>query len=139
MAEPIGELEVGSIGEVAITVDPTMTAAVFAQGEDESFPDVLATPFMIGAMERACASLMAPLCALGTLSVGAKVEVAHFAPTPVGAMVRAFGKFAGREGALFWFDVWAEDEGGKIGKGRHARAFAEADAIVAKAEERMKK
>ncbi len=133
------EPEVGSVGQVETTVEATMTAAVFARSQGESFPPVLATPFMIGEMERACATLITPLLEPGSLSVGVRVDVTHFAPTAVGGKVVSYGRYTGREGALYWFDVWSEDDKGQIGKGRHARAIANAEAIVERADARMGK
>ena len=40
------------------------------------------------------------------------------------------------EGKLHWFEVWAEDPGGEVGRGRHARAVVEAGRITAGAKRR---
>ncbi len=126
MASP---LDPERVETVHLIVDPSMTADAFARDPDEHYPQVLATPVMIAEMERACAALLRPLLQSGDLSVGAKLEVSHIAPTPVGCQVRTSARFTGREGALYWFDVWSEDAGGKIGQGRHARAILPQSAI----------
>lgn len=118
---------------VQLTVEPSMTADAFARDPDEHYPQVLATPVMIAEMERACAALLRPLLRSGELSVGAKLDVSHVAPTPVGGRVTTSARFTGREGVLYWFNVWSEDSGGKIGQGRHARAILPQAAIESRA------
>jgi predicted thioesterase len=65
-----------------------------------------------------------------------RVEVSHIAPTPVSGLVVTRARFTGKEGRLYWFDVWSEDGGGTIGKGRHARAIVEEARLLAAAEAR---
>jgi predicted thioesterase len=91
---------------------------------------------MVREMERAAAKLMRPLLAPGQLSVGVRVEVSHIAPTPVSGLVVTRARFTGQEGKLYWFDVWSEDGGGTIGKGRHARAVVEEARLLDAAEAR---
>ena len=92
---------------------------------------------MVREMERAAAKLMRPLLAPGQLSVGVRVEVGHLAPTPVGGRVVTRARLAGREGRLYWFEVRAEDAGGVIGEGRHARAIVEEARLLAAAARRF--
>lgn len=128
----------GTTANVQTIVAAEMTAAIFARRPGERYPEVLATPYMIGEMERAAAAVLEPLLQEGQLSVGAKVEVSHFAPTPVGALLTSHARFVSQEGGIFWFDVWAEDPGGTVGKGRHGRAIVEATAITHKAASRRR-
>jgi predicted thioesterase len=129
----ITPLDPERVETVQLVVDMSMTAATFAREPNESYPQVLATPVMIAEMERACAALLRPMLQSGELSVGAKLDVSHVAPTPVGGQVRTSARFTGREGALYWFNVWSEDAGGKIGQGRHARAILSQSAIESRA------
>ncbi len=133
MASP---LDPERVETVRLVVDASMTADAFAREPNERYPQVLATPVMIAEMERACAALLRPVLQSGELSVGAKLDVSHTAPTPVGGQVRTSARFTGREGALYWFNVWSEDAGGKIGQGRHARAILPQSAIESRAESR---
>ena len=126
-------LQVGVFATVRTIVDASMTAAAFAREPGERYPAVLATPVMLGEMERAAASLLKPLLTDGQLSVGAKAEVAHFAPTPVGSVLISHARFVGQEGALYWFEVWSEDAGGVVGKGRHGRALVDGENIESRA------
>ena len=129
-------IDTGSVGEVVLTVTPSDTAARFGLEAGETYPEVLATACMIREMERAAARLMRPLLGPGQLSVGVRVEVGHLAPTPVGGVVTTRARLTAREGRLYWFDVWAEDAGGTIGRGRHARAVIDEARLLAAAEAR---
>lgn len=100
--------DIGQTYVLQSVVDPTRTALALATN-GEALPDVFATPFMIADMERACATILHPYLKDGEVSVGARIEVFHTAPTPVGSQVTATATFAAREGALYWFDVVAED------------------------------
>ncbi|MEM7636615.1 MAG: thioesterase [Pseudomonadota bacterium] len=113
-------------------VDSTRTALALA-ANGEALPDVFATPFMIADMERACAAILHPYLKEGEVSVGARIEVVHTAPTPVGSPVTATATFTAREGALYWFDVVAEDPGGRIGRGRIARAIVDQSMLMSTA------
>ncbi len=117
-------LERGATYELRAKVDVTRTAKALA-GKGEALPPVFGTPFMIADMERACAALLAPLLDDGKVSVGARIEVSHTAPTPIGSEVTATAQFTACDGPLYWFDVWAEDASGRIGKGRIARAIVD--------------
>ena len=133
-AEPAIDPE--AVGEVTLGVTAAETAARFGLAPGEVYPEVFATAHMVREMERAAAKLMRPLLGPGQLSVGVRVDVSHLAPTPVGGLVVTRARFAGREGKLYWFEVWAEDAGGAIGKGRHARAIVDEARLLAAAETR---
>lgn len=113
----------GQTAEVKNTVTPDRTAAAFGQNKEERYPAVLATPFLIADLERACAKILKPLLETGQLSVGAQIDVRHTAPTGVGGSYIAKATFVEEIPPLFWFDVVAEDAAGIIGKGRIARAI----------------
>jgi fluoroacetyl-CoA thioesterase len=86
---------------------------------------------MIAFMERASTQLLVPLLKPGEVSVGARIEVVHLAPTAIGSAVVCSARFVEVQGPLYWFEVWGEDEQRRIGKGRIARAIvAEADLVA---------
>lgn len=122
----------GDHASIDNVVTAARTAAAFAEGKDERFPAVLATPFLIADLERACALMLTPLLREGQLSVGAHIDVRHVAPTGIGGRYKAEAVFSGKDGALFWFDVRASDAAGTIAKGRIARAIVEEAAIIAR-------
>ena len=55
----------------------------------------------------------------------------------MGSEVTVTAQFTAQEGPLYWFDVWAEDAGGRIGKGRIARAIVDQEALLTKAGARI--
>jgi len=82
---------------------------------------VLATPSMIGFMERVARDLMERNLPDGYSSVGVWVDVRHLAATPVDARVRVSCEVTGVNGRKVDFSVQAWDEVEKIGEGRHQR------------------
>jgi predicted thioesterase len=118
-------------------VRPEMTASAVADRAGERYPAVLSTPCLIGEMERTAAAILQPILAGSEVSVGAVVEIKHFAPTPVGASLRTHARFTGRDEKLFWFEVWSEDPAGIVGKGRHGRAIVAISTIEASAATRL--
>ncbi|QFT34223.1 Fluoroacetyl-CoA thioesterase [Labrenzia sp. THAF82] len=128
-------LEVGATHTLDVLVTDANTAAHLAEN-GETLPPVFATPFMLAAMERACAAILSTTLEDGDVSVGAKIDVSHVAPSPVGVEVLTTARFTDREGPLYWFDVSAKDPGGLIGKGRIARAILSMDNLMARAEVR---
>lgn len=123
----------GDTETISNSVDEERTAAAFAAEKGERFPAVLATPFLIADMERACARLLRPLLQDGQLSVGAHIDVRHMAPTGVGGAYRATATFIEEKPPLYWFEVLAEDSAGVIGRGRIARAIVSEAAILERA------
>lgn len=126
------ELAAGQTASVENVVTAARSASAFAADPNEKFPQVLATPFLIADMERACARLLEPFLAKGELSVGAHIDVRHIAPTGVGGRYRATARFVEEKPPLFWFEVVAEDAAGIIGKGRIGRAIVSETAILAR-------
>lgn len=84
--------------------------------------EMLSTPAMIGLMEGVALRLMQEHLEAGLTSVGARVDVRHLAPHPVGSPVLIKASFARTEGRRLIFDVeaWAGDV--KLGAGIHERA-----------------
>ena len=109
--------QVGDKGHATLTVTADRTAAAMGVHGVEVF----ATPFMIGLMEDAAASVIAPHLPPGGSSVGTTVDVKHLAATPVGMTVRAEATLLETDGRRFLFAVEAWDDKEKIGEGRHER------------------
>ncbi len=86
---------------------------------------VLATPWMIAFMERVARDLLAEHLPQGYSSVGARVDVRHLAPTPLGTRVRARAEVIGVKGNRVDFAVQAWDEWEMIGEGSHQRVVIE--------------
>ena len=109
--------QIGDKGHATLTVTADRTAAAMGVRGVEVF----ATPFMIGLMEDAAASVIAPHLPSGGSSVGTSVDVKHLAATPVGMTVRAEATLLETDGRRFLFAVEAWDDKEKIGEGRHER------------------
>jgi predicted thioesterase len=132
-------MEIGAKREVVHTIVPRDLASEVAVGNEDVFPEVLATSRMIGLMEIAAARLMQPLLKPGELSVGVGVDIKHFAPTPVGEEVRIVATFLEPNGKLYLFEVEVFDRAGKVAGGRHTRAIVEKDRLMEGARARMVK
>lgn len=127
---PRGEPEVGAEAFAEQRVEEKDCASAMAEAPGEAFPAVFATTRMIGLMELAGARVLQSLLQPGELSVRVKVDVVHSAATLPGSMVCARARYGGRKGKLYRFEVWAEDEGGEIGRGVHDRAIVTAERLV---------
>jgi len=127
------ELEPGATATVSYLVRDNDAASTFTLDAADRFPRVFATSRMVSVMEVAAARVMRPLLGDGELSVGIAIDVSHTAPTPVGGTVRATATFLAREGKRYVFEVVAADDGGEIGRGRHARAVVVSERLEAAA------
>jgi fluoroacetyl-CoA thioesterase len=98
---------------------------------------VLATPSMIGFMDRMARDLMERNLPEGYSSVGVWVDVHHLAATPVGAMVRVACEVTGIDGRKVDFRVEAWDEVEKIGEGRHQRVAIDVGRFLQRLQAKM--
>jgi fluoroacetyl-CoA thioesterase len=129
-------LNKGETAIMSMRVNESDLAAAYSDPGTQAYPAVLSSPAMLGLMERACARLLVPHLKNGEMSVGVKAEFSHFEPTPLGAVVCAEATFDQKEGALYWFHITVKDNGGSVGKGRHARAIVKQSDIEEKAASR---
>jgi predicted thioesterase len=86
-------------------------------------PRVLATPNMIGLMERTCRDTVLPQLETGYDTVGTHVNVFHLAAAPIGATVNITAEITALVDRRVEFRVEAWDEKEKIGAGTHERAI----------------
>ena len=82
---------------------------------------VLATPWLIGFMERVAHQLIAQHLPEGYSSVGSEVNMHHLAPTPLGGKVRVVAEVLSVEGAKVTLNVQAWDETEQVGSCTHLR------------------
>lgn len=121
-----------------LTVEERHLASALASTPGEVYPPLLSTPAMMAEMERACAALLLPALRSGEVSVGVRFdELAHLAPTPLGAVLETKAVFERIEGALLWFKIEARDAAGVVGEAKHARAIVAEDRLLARAAKRM--
>jgi len=110
---------IGTKGEKRVPV--TAENAISFLGD--AGPRVLATPNMIGLMERTCRDTVLPQLAPGFDTVGTHVNVFHLAAAPMGATVHVTAEIAAVADRRVEFRVEAWDEKEKIGEGTHQRAI----------------
>jgi predicted thioesterase len=82
---------------------------------------VLATPVMINVIEAAALTAIEHLLPQGYQSLGTRLDIRHFAATPVGMRVRAEVEVERVEGRAVTFRVRVADEKEPIGDGTHER------------------
>jgi predicted thioesterase len=110
---------IGTKGEKRVPV--TAENAISFLGD--AGPRVLATPNMIGLMERTCRDTVLPQLEPGYDTVGTHVNVFHLAAAPMGATVHVTAEIAAVADRRVEFRVEAWDEKEKIGEGTHQRAI----------------
>ncbi|MEM1333019.1 MAG: hotdog domain-containing protein, partial [Actinomycetota bacterium] len=102
------ELEVGLIGSAQLVVGPDDTAQALGSGDVE----VLGTPRVVALCEAATVDALRARLAVGTTTVGTRVQVDHLRPTAVGAEVHAEAVLDSVDGRRLTFTVSATDAGG---------------------------
>jgi predicted thioesterase len=110
-------LRPGLIGSAELVVKEEHTAPRVGSGRVH----VLATPVMINLMEAAALNAIESLLPPGHQSLGTKLDVRHYAATPVGMRVRAEVELISVDGRTLEFRVEARDEKEAIGDGTHVR------------------
>jgi predicted thioesterase len=121
--------------EAAISgvVTESMTADRVGSGD----VPVLATPVVLSMVERAAVKALAGNLPDGSTSVGAAVELAHLAPTPVGATVTARARLDKVEGGRrLTFSFTVSDPAGEIASGTHVRVVVDRARFVGTAAQR---
>ena len=107
----------GLIGIASLIVAPEHTAPRVGSGRIA----VLATPVMINVIEAAALAAVEHLLPAGHQSLGIRLDVRHFAATPVGLTVTTTAEVTGVEGRTITFRVEARDDREVIGDGTHER------------------
>jgi len=110
-------LKVGLKGVSELVVGEEHTAPRVGSGRVH----VLATPVMINVIEAAALAAIEHLLPSGYQSLGTRLDIRHFAATPVGMRVRAEVQVTGIEKRSVTFRVSVSDEKEPIGDGFHER------------------
>jgi fluoroacetyl-CoA thioesterase len=124
-------LKIGLTGSAEITVQDADTAPRIGSGR----VSVLATPVMINLMEAAALNAVERLLPQGHQSLGTRLEVGHYAATPVGMRLRATAELTKVAGRNLEFRVEAFDEKERVGDGLHTRVVVN----VARFDERVQR
>jgi predicted thioesterase len=88
---------------------------------------IFSTPNLVLLLEEAAIKALEPYLEAGQGSVGARVDVAHLAPTPVGMRVRATASVREIDRRRVTFEVVVEDEVERIGEASHDRFVIDID------------
>src|SRR6266853_37067 len=114
-------------------------AAELVVGEEHTAPrvgsgrvHVLATPVMINVIEAAALDAIEHLLPAGHQSLGTRLDIRHFAATPVGMQVRAEV-----EGRTVTFRVAVNDEREPIGDGTHERMVVNVSRFDVRVQEKV--
>src|SRR5215471_9584056 len=127
----LSQVVVGLTGATEIVVGEEHTAPFVGSGRVR----VLATPVMINLMEAAALDAVEKLLPVGHQSLGIRLDVRHYAATPVGMRVRVSAEVVKVEGRTLDFRVEARDEKEAIGDGLHQRVVVN----VARFDERVQR
>jgi fluoroacetyl-CoA thioesterase len=113
----LAQLRTGLTGSAALVVGEEHTAPFVGSGRVR----VLATPVMINLMEAAALDAVEKLLPAGHQSLGIRLDVRHYAATPVGMRVHVTAELVKVDGRTLDFRVEARDEKEAIGDGLHQR------------------
>ncbi|MBC7944400.1 MAG: thioesterase family protein [Burkholderiales bacterium] len=128
-------LRAGLTSEFQFTIPPTKTVPhLYPESElFQQMPEVLATGFMVGLIEWACAEAIKPhLDWPREQTLGTDVKFSHLAPTPPGFTVKVNVTLIGVEGRKLTFAVTAHDGIDRISSGLHERFIIDAAKFNAK-------
>jgi fluoroacetyl-CoA thioesterase len=125
-------VEPGSEGTVTEVVTEAMTAAALGSGDIR----VLSTPSAVALAERAACLAVEGRLGPGATSVGARIELDHLAPTPVGATVTARARLVRVDGPRLGFDVEVADGAGIVARGTHLRVVVGREEFLGRAARR---
>ena len=117
------KLKIGRKGAAELVVGEEHTAPRIGSGRVH----VLATPVMINLIEAAALDAVENLLPAGHQSLGIRLDIRHYAATPVGMRIRATAELVKIDGRTLEFRVEARDEKEPIGDGMHERVIVNVD------------
>jgi predicted thioesterase len=119
----------GLSASVPLVVAEADTALAMGSGD----VPVLATPRVVALAEQATIQAVTDELATGATTVGYEVQLAHLAPTPVGAKVTAEVTLESIEGRRLTFRVSVNDARGLVAAGRITRVIVARDRFIERA------
>jgi predicted thioesterase len=129
------KLKPGLTGTAEIVVGTRDTAPHVGSGKI----GVLATPIMVNLMETAALHAVEQFMQPGYQTVGTRLDVKHFAATPVGLRVRAHAELVKVDGRTLTFRLHAEDEREPIGEGVHERLIINVERFDVRMQKKLEK
>lgn len=134
MTELLPQIKPGLTGTAELVVGEEHTAPSIGSGRVH----VLATPVMINLIEAASLKAIEHLLPPGHQSLGTRLDVKHYAATPVGMKIKATAEVVKVEGRLIYFIVKAEDEKEPIGDGTHERVVVNVERFDKRVQKKLK-
>jgi fluoroacetyl-CoA thioesterase len=131
----LSKLRVGLKGSAEIIVGDEHTAPRVGSGRVR----VLATPVMINVMEAAALDAVENLLPPGHQSLGTRLDVGHYAATPVGMRLTATAEVTRIDGRNIEFRVEAFDEKERVGDGTHVRVVVNVERFDARVQKKLTK
>ena len=126
-------LKVGLKGASELVVGEEHTAPRVGSGRVH----VLATPVMINVIEAAVLAAIEHLLPAGYQSLGTRLDIRHFAATPVGMRVRAEAEVVKLDKRTVGFRVSVSDEKEPIGDGTHERMIVNVSRFDVRIQEKV--
>jgi predicted thioesterase len=130
----LSKLVVGLAGAAELVIGEEHTAPFVGSGRVR----VLATPVMINLMEAAALDAVEKLLPAGHQSLGIRLDVRHYAATPVGMHVRVTAELIKVDGRTLDFRVAARDDKEPIGDGLHQRVVVNVERFDARVQAKIK-
>ena len=130
----MGELRVGLRGKKEMVVGREDLASFTGNVGAE----VLSTARVILLMEQAARDALESCLPEGSITVGTRIDVRHFAATPVGSKVWAEARLVEIDGRRLVFDVSAYDDHEKISEGINERFIVSVDRFLEKVKRKLK-
>jgi predicted thioesterase len=127
------QLQPGLVGEVEREVTRELTAAHWGSG----LVPVLGTPVLVALMEQAAVRALEDHLPEGRTTVGARIDVRHLAPTPVGMRVRVRAELTAFEGRHLHFHIEAWDDDERVGEASHERVVVDEARFVEQARRKV--
>ena len=126
--DALTSLKNGLTGHAELVVGNEHTAPHVGSG---AVP-VLATPVLVNLLEAAALDAAERHVPTGQQTVGVRLDIRHFAATPVGMNLRAQAEVINVDGRMIAFRVWAEDDVELIADGTHERIVITLDKFDAR-------
>ena len=117
--------KMGTTGELQFLVEQKHCIDFATDG----MPIVLSTPNLIALLERTARETLAPFLESDERSVGAEIELRHFAPTPPGQTVTCTARVELVEGKEVTFQIEARDQQELIARGLNKRAVIQVESF----------
>lgn len=118
------------------TLEETVTEERTAERIGSGDVPVYATPILLALVERAAVAAVSGALEAGSTTVGARIELDHLAPTPVGRTLAATVTLEAVEGRRLLFSFEVTDDAGPVARGRHLRVVVDRDRFLESARAR---